>query len=201
MQKINLIIHTILILFLTNSAKFEENPLSQQSIAQVPAQNTEPVKIETLVNQVLDASMSKPSMQGHSKKIISDTTAILVAVSSYLFSKKVIPLDENSKILFSIIISYLVFRLSNTGLVKVFKNINWDPRDLAVAETLLEAIKSGTQLTSDYQPIEDLFNQIITQEVQTKGSTLSISRGKKIELSQRIRSIIQAFKKLKSDKQ
>ncbi len=170
-----------------------------QTTTPIAYQDQKPVKIEDLVGKVLNTSMNKPNLEGNTKKIVSDLSAILVAGCGYFLSHNLfsripaIGKNDISKLTASILTAYVSFRLSNSGLTKFFQKINWDPRDLAVAEILLDTIKTGTPITSEYSQLQDLLNQVIPAEAQTKGP-LSMSREQKIKLSRCIRGFLEALK-------
>lgn len=197
MQKINLI-GLLGLLSISISAHFED---LIQPTAPIIAAEPKPVKIEDLVGKVLNTSMNKPNLEGNTKKIVSDLSAILVAGLGYLLSNKLLPklplaaMTENGmpNMAASFLTAYLSFRLSNSGLTKFFQKINWDPRDLAVAEILINTIKNGTPVTSDYAQLQDIFNQMIPEGAQTKG-ILTMSREQKVKFSRCIRGFLEALK-------
>lgn len=170
------------------------------------------IKVEELVDDVIDQKMNTPNLERSTTKFVTDITSMVAAFGGYVASKKILPsfleasgqkFDEKAikqmEAPVSILASLVCLRVAKGAIKSLLKTLNWDPRDLAVANKLLFAARSGAVLTSDYNSMKDLLEQVIPEAglMDRSRSIIVMTDKEKIELSQRIRSCIRAFRKIR----
>lgn len=187
-----------------------DEPSAQDSAVEESAQTA--VKVEDVVDDVVDHKLNTPNIERSTTKFVTDLTSMFAAFGGFVASKKMLPaflgasgqtMDDkalkNIETPVAVIASLICMRLAKSGIKILLKTMDWDPRDLAVANQLLSAVRSGKTLTSDYNSMRELLTQIIPEAglMEPTKNSKSLSNHEKIELSQRIRSCIRAFRKTK----
>ncbi len=166
--------------------------------AVAPVENV--VKVEDLVEKVLNDSLSPANLKGGSTKIVSDLTSTFAAFVGFMFSQQLLPANvrnnPQANNLISIVASLVALRATRGLVQNLSKFIHWDPRDLAVANALLLSLKQGNVVTSDFDSIKKLLDEVapVTVADGVTRSGVAMSDAQKIKLSQTIRSYIFAAK-------
>lgn len=163
-----------------------------------PAANS--VKAEDIVEKVLNDSLNPANLKGGSTKVITDLTSTFAAFAGFLFTQNFLPAaaknNPQANNLISIGVSLVALRAVRVLMQNLSKIVSWDPRDLAVANALIAAAESGSIVTSDFDSVKKLLDEvapIVCVDGQTRTKIL-MSNADKIKLSQAIRSYMFAGK-------
>lgn len=166
---------------------------------QTPAPTTPAVKVENVVDKVLNDPLAAHNVQSTTIKAATDLTSAFAAFMGFCvaqeYAARMGAANPQAQQMISVIVALGCLRLSRSALQIACKYINWDPRDLAIANALIATLQQGNLVTSDYESIKQLLDTVAPAQINgTTKSAIIMSNEEKIRLSQIVRSYIFAGK-------
>jgi hypothetical protein len=161
-------------------------------------------RTEDLVDSILNDPLHPANIKSASTKFIIDLTATIAAFGGYVAATKILPkiLGNDSVVINQLQRalaaggSIVCLRIARSAIQQACQLMDWDPRDLAIADAVLNEIQQGNLLTSDAPALKQMLEEVFPgfPRSESTRSAVTMSNKDKIRLSHAVRAYLHAHR-------